>query len=297
MGLYPPGSTFKPINYTVARMLGVLDTNQIFPCARNLVNCHGRHSSANFHTGMQYSCNPYAYFTFKKMLYRGKSSNPFIDTRLSFEEWREGVLKFGLSQKLGIDLPSEKAGYLPTTKYYNKYFGENRWAFETIYSLGLGQGEILETPLQLANVAAIFANKGYYYTPHLVKRIGDKVTNRKEYLEKKIVLQDSIFFRSMINAMSDVVKAGTATMARSQVIEICGKTGTAENPHGKDHSLFFAFAPKDNPKIAIGVIMENAGWGATAAAPLGSLVIEKYLRGEIKRTYLEDYVLKGEFIE
>lgn len=297
MGLYPPGSTFKPINYTVAKMLGVLDTNQVFPCARNLVNCHGHHSSANFHTGVQYSCNPYAYFVFKKLLYRGKSSNAFVDTRLSFEEWRENVMKFGLSQRLGIDLPSEKAGYLPTTKYYNKYFGENRWAFETIYSLGLGQGEILETPLQLANIGAIFANRGYYYTPHLVKKIGDKVTNRKEYLEKRIVYQDSVFFRSMVNAMADVVRAGTATMARSQVIEICGKTGTAENPHGKDHSLFFAFAPKDNPKIAIGVVMENAGWGATAAAPLGSLVIEKYLRGEIKRTYLEDYVLKGEFIE
>jgi penicillin-binding protein 2 len=297
MGLYPPGSTFKPINYTVAQMEGVLDQNQVFPCARNIVNCHGHHSSANFHTGVQYSCNPYAYFIFKKLLYRGKSTNPFIDTRLSFEEWRANVLKFGLSQKLGIDLPSEKAGNLPTVKYYNKYFGENRWAFETIYSLGLGQGEVLVTPLQLANVGSIFANRGYYYTPHLIKKMGDKITTRTQYLNKKTVLDDTAYFNSIVSALADVVKAGTATMARSQVIEICGKTGTAENPHGKDHSLFFGFAPKNNPKIAIGVVMENAGWGATAAAPLASLVIERYLRGEIKRTYLEEYIIKGVFFE
>lgn len=296
-GLYPPGSTFKPVNYTVAQMLGVLDTNENFPCARNLVNCHGRHSSAYFHTGVQYSCNPYAYFIFRKILFRGLSSNRFIDTRLSFEQWRANVLKFGLSQKLGIDLPFERPGNLPTTKYYNKYFGLNRWSFETIYSLGLGQGEILVTPLQLANLGAIFANRGYFYTPHLIKKIGDKVTNRKDYLDKKVVYKDSIYFKSMISAMADVVRAGTATMARSQVIEICGKTGTAENPHGDDHSLFFGFAPRNNPTIAIGVVMENAGWGATAAAPLASLVIERYLRGEIKRTYLEEYVLKGQFIK
>ncbi|MFN8437600.1 MAG: penicillin-binding transpeptidase domain-containing protein [Cytophagales bacterium] len=296
-GVYPPGSTFKPINYTVAQMMHVLDTNEVFPCARGLVNCHGRHSSANFHTGVQYSCNPYAYFIFRKILYRGLSHNKFIDTRLSFEQWRKNVLKFGLSQRLGIDLPFERPGNLPSVKYYNKYFGVNRWAFETIYSLGLGQGEVLVTPLQLANVAAIFANRGYYYSPHLIKKIGDKSTTRTQFLEKKQVYQDSIFFNSMISAMGDVVRAGTATMARSQVIEIAGKTGTAENPHGDDHSLFLGFAPKNNPKIAVGVVLENAGWGATAAAPLASLIIERYLRGEIKRTYLEEYVLKGQFIK
>ncbi len=297
MAMYPPGSTFKPINYMIALKLGLLDTNQVFPCQRSLVNCHGRHSSANFHTGVQYSCNPYAYFVFKKLMYQGFSTNAFVDTRKSFEVWRENALKFGLAKKLGIDLPNEKNGNLPSVKFYNKYFGENRWAFETIYSLGLGQGEILETPIQLANLACIFANRGYYYTPHLIKSIGEKRMIRKEYVEKHELNINKIYFNSMVEAMEDVVSAGTATMARSTVMSICGKTGTAENPHGKDHSLFFGFAPKDNPTIAIAVVMENAGWGATAAAPLASLVIEKYLRKEIKRSYLEDYIRKGVFFE
>ncbi|MFQ3575980.1 MAG: penicillin-binding transpeptidase domain-containing protein, partial [Cytophagales bacterium] len=297
MAMYPPGSTFKPINYLTALRRNVLDTNQVFPCDRSKVSCHGRHSSTNFHTGLQFSCNPYAYFVFRKILYQNKHKNPFIDTRINFEQWLRDTKELGIGVKLGIDLPNEKAGNLPSVKFYNKYFGENRWAFETIYSLGLGQGEVLVTPLQLANIAAIFANKGYYYTPHMIKAIGKNKTIRQEYAEKHIINAPPQVWNSFYSALADIVKGGTATMARSTVIEICGKTGTAENPHGKDHSLFWAFAPKDNPKIAIAVIMENAGWGATAAAPLASLVIERYLRGEIKRKYLEDYVLKGQFIE
>lgn len=297
MAMYPPGSTFKPINYLTALRRNVLDSNQVFPCDRSKVSCHGRHASANFHTGLQFSCNPYAYFVFRKLLYQNKHKNPFIDTRINFEQWLEDTKELGIGVKLGIDLPNEKAGNLPSVKFYNKYFGENRWAFETIYSLGLGQGEVLVTPLQLANIAAIFANKGYFYTPHMIKAIGENKTIRQEYAEKHIIDAPPQVWSSFYSALADIVRAGTATMARSTVIEICGKTGTAENPHGKDHSLFWAFAPKENPKIAIAVIMENAGWGATAAAPLASLVIEKYLRGEIKRKYLEDYVLKGQFIE
>jgi penicillin-binding protein 2 len=297
MAMYPPGSTFKPINYLNALRRNLLDTNQVFPCDRSKVNCHGRHASANFHTGIQYSCNPYAYFVFRRMLYQNKHKNPFIDTRINFEQWLLDTKELGIGVKLGIDLPNEKPGNLPTVNYYNKYFGVNRWAFETIYSLGLGQGEVLVTPLQLANIAALFANKGYYYIPHLVKGIGKNKHIRKEFVEKKVIEAPPQVWNSFHNALADVVRAGTATMARSSVIEICGKTGTAENPHGKDHSLFWGFAPKENPKIAIAVVMENAGWGATAAAPLASLVIEKYLRGEIKRKYLEDYVLAGKFIE
>ena len=297
MASYPPGSTFKTVNSLIALQTGAIDSNEVFQCNRGIVNCHGHHRSANFHQGIQYSCNPYAWNVFRKMMYRGYNpNNKFIDTRLGFEKWRDEVAKFGLGKKLGVDLPNEKNGNIPSVKYYNKYFGENRWAFETIYSLALGQGEIGITPVQLANVAAIYANRGYYYIPHLIKRIGEKHI-RKEYREKHDLGYNKVYLESLVSAMADVVRAGTATMARSDSITICGKTGTVQNPHGKDHSMFIGFAPRDNPKIAIAVVMENAGWGATASAPLGSLLIEKYIRKKVRRKWLQDYITKGVFFE
>lgn len=297
MASYPPGSTFKTVNSLIALQTGAIDSNEIFQCNRSIVNCHGHHRSANFHQGIQYSCNPYAWNVFRKMMYRGYNpNNKFIDTRLGFEKWRDEVAKFGLGKKLGVDLPNEKNGNIPSVKYYNKYFGENRWAFETIYSLSLGQGEIGITPVQLANVAAIYANRGYYYIPHLIKRIGEKHI-RKEYSEKHDLGYNKVYLESLVSAMADVVRAGTATMARSDSIIICGKTGTVQNPHGKDHSMFIGFAPRNNPKIAIAVVMENAGWGATASAPLGSLLIEKYIRKKVRRKWLQDYITKGVFFE
>jgi penicillin-binding protein 2 len=297
MAIYPPGSTFKPINTMIALSQQVIDSTNVYPCNRGLVKCHGGHTSTNMHSGIQYSCNPYAYNIFKRLMYRGKSSNMYIDTRLGYEIWRKEVLKFGFAKKLGVDLPNEKNGNIPSVKYYNRYFGENRWAFETIYSLALGQGEIGLTPIQMANEACIFANRGYFYTPHIIKAIGEDRRIRSEFVVKHDLGYPKPYWNSMASAMKDVVSAGTATMARSTVLTICGKTGTVENPHGKDHSIFIGFAPLDKPVIAIAVVMENAGWGATAAAPLASLVIEKYIRKEIKRLYLEDYVTKGQFFE
>jgi penicillin-binding protein 2 len=184
---------------------------------------------------------------------------------------------------------------MPSSKLYNRIYGEGRWKYSTIYSLSIGQGEMLVTPVQMANLAAIMANKGYYITPHLVKEVQGEIGNPLVF-ERHETGIDTAYFSFVQDAMSDAIY-GTAPRAVMQEIAICGKTGTAQNPHGYDHSVFMAFAPKDNPKIAIAVYVENAGWGGRAAASIASLMIERYLTGTVKRTSLEEYVLKGEFID
>ena len=212
------------------------------------------------------------------------------------ENWRNFVIAFGLGVRPDIDIPNAKSGYIPTISYYDKIYGENRWKFSNIYSLSIGQGEVLVTPLQMANLAAIIANKGYYYHPHLIKTIGSDGASREKYIQKQFVGIDTIHFRPVIDGMAEVIRSGSGRRAYITDIAICGKTSTAENPHGPDHSGFLAFAPKENPKIALAVYVENAGWGGRAAASIGSLVIEKYLRGETTRPWLEDFVNKGDFL-
>jgi penicillin-binding protein 2 len=188
---------------------------------------------------------------------------------------------FSIGVKTGIDLPNEGYGFVPGSAYYNKLYGENRWNSVTVISLGIGQGEIGETPLQMANVMAAMANRGYFFTPHVIRQIvgDDSITSR--FKERHLVPIDSSNFNIVVQGLKQVVEAGTA--ARSQIpgITMAGKTGTAENPHGNDHSLFVAFAPVDNPKIAIAVIVENAGWGASYGAPIASLMMERYLNDSI----------------
>ncbi len=294
---YPPGSTFKLVNALIALNEGLIDTSTVFPCNRSVVNCHGSHSSANVFESIRVSCNPYYVAVFKKLLNRGKSTSYFRDTEIGFDLWRPAVEQFGIGQRLDVDLPSVGKGNLPSNKFYDKIYGDNRWAFSTIYSLGLGQGEMGVLPIQLANLAAIIANKGYYITPHLINGIGDRRHRLKKYNQKHYVNIKPEYFDFITRAMEAVVQRGTATMARSKNIQICGKTGTAQNPHGKDNSLFIGFAPMVQPKIAICVVLENAGWGATAAAPMASLIIQKYLTGTIENQQREDYVVKGVFIE
>lgn len=297
MAMYPPGSTFKLINALIGLNEGIIDTSTVFPCNRSVVNCHGSHSHANLFESIRVSCNPYYVAVFKKILNRNVSHSIFRDTEIGFDHWREQVSKFGVGSKLGIDLPNEKKGQLPTNKFYDKVYGDGRWAFSTIYSLGLGQGEMGLVPIQLANLACIIANKGYYIAPHLIRGIGDRHHKLKDYTIKHTVDINPKYFDFVTLAMQAVVQRGTATMARSKRIQICGKTGTAQNPHGKDNSLFIGFAPMHDPKIAICVVLENAGWGATAAAPMASLIIQKYLTGNIEDQGREDYVVKGNFIE
>ncbi len=295
MAMYPPGSIFKIVQTLIGLQEGVFTYETRFPCDRSIINCHNHPNPVNLHGAIQYSCNPYFHQAFRRIINQNKSPNTFADSRIGLDNWRTYVKRFGLGEPLGVDLPNEKGGQMPTSNLYNRIYGEGRWKFSTIYSLSIGQGEMLVTPLQMANIAAIMANKGYYYTPHLVKAVqgGDIDPRFKTKRETGI---DSAYFTFVQNAMSDAIY-GTATRAIIPGITICGKTGTAQNPQGEDHSVFMAFAPKENPQIAIAVYVENAGWGGRSAASIASLMIEKYLTGEVKRKHLEDYVLKGEFLD
>ncbi len=294
---YPPGSIFKLIQALVGMQDSVLTPDTRFSCDRNLVGCHGHPSPLNLHGSIQHSCNPYYYKAYRKILNQGLDKNRFIDTRLGYEKWRKHLLSFGLGTKLGSDISHEKGGSVRTTAFYDTWYGRNQWKTSTIYSNAIGQGELLVVPIQMANLAAIIANKGYYYTPHTIKSIGDSTYKLQRFLKKNYTTVDSSHFQLVQEAMVDVVRAGTARRAYHKDIVICGKTGTAQNPHGKDHSVFIAFAPKDDPKIAIAVYVENAGYGGTWAAPIASLMIEKHLRDSTSRPHLEKYVLEGNLIK
>lgn len=295
MAMYPPGSIFKIVQSLIGLDEGVLRYETRFACDRSLVNCHNHPNPTDLHGAIQYSCNPYFHQAFRRVINQNKDANTFIDSRIGLDNWREHVKRFGLGEPLGVDLPSEKGGQMPTSRLYNRIYGENRWKYSTIYSLSIGQGEMLVTPMQMANLAAILANKGYYYTPHMVRSIeGEDIDARFKSPNHTGI--DSTFFTFVRDAMTDAIY-GTAARAAIPGITICGKTGTAENPHGYDHSVFMAFAPKENPQIAIAVYVENAGWGGRAAASIASLMIEKYLTGDVKRKYLEDYVLIGDFLD
>lgn len=297
---YPPGSIFKLLQSLIALQEGVITPHTRFPCNRSIINCHGPHSNEDLRGAIQHSCNPYFWNTFKKIVNQGKSENRYKDTEMGLQIWKDYLLGFGLDHPLGVDLPHEKSGQIPGVELYDNIYGAGRWKFSTIYSLAIGQGEIGISPIQMANFATVIANRGYYYTPHLIKQIGEK-TELSEYRKKHYTKIDSSYFEVVIDGMERVVNGngGTGFRARLDSIIVCGKTGTSQNPHGEDHSVFIAFAPRENPTIAIAVYVENAGQGARAAASIAGLMIEKYLFGEInrkKRQYIEDYVLKGHFI-
>lgn len=292
---YPPGSIFKVVQSLIGLQWGVINPNTTLACNKSLVACHNHPNPVNLFGAIRNSCNPYYYQAFRMMINQEKSTNTYIDTQIGLDEWHTAVEKFGLGHEMGVDLPYESGGSVPSSKLYNKIYGEGRWKYSTIYSLSIGQGEMLVTPLQMANLAAIFANKGYYYTPHLVKAIdGENGSIPEEFTVKHEVGVDAHHFDMVQDAMAQALY-GTATRAIIKDIAIAGKTGTAQNPHGEDHSVFVAFAPKEDPKIAIAVYVENEGWGGRAAASTASLMIEKYLRGHVERPELEKYVLIGNF--
>ncbi len=295
MATYPPGSIFKTLQALIALQEGVITPGEQIYCDGLLIGDHAPPGYYNVHRGIKYSSNNYFFKVFRRIINQKKHENTFIDARIGLTNWRKYVAGFGLGHKLGVDIPNEKGGHIPDTSYYDRFYGKNRWKFSNIYSLSIGQGEMLMTPIQMANLAAILANRGYYYTPHIIKGVADENQPLPEYRKKHFSGIDSSYFSPVIDAMQEAL-AGTAGRAIIRDIEICGKTGTAENPHGEDHSVFMAFAPKKDPKIAIAVYVENAGWGGRAAASTASLMIEKYIRGEITRPWLEDYVLQGKFI-
>lgn len=278
---YRPGSIFKLVQSLVALQMKVIDTNTGFQCNKSLIGCHNHPTPSDVETAIQHSCNPYFYQVYKRIIMQGKSKSIFSDSRLGLIEWHKHVTTFGLGTKLGTDIPGVKKGHVPDTAFYDRWYGKNRWAFSTIYSNSIGEGELGVSPLQMANLAAIIANRGYYYTPHLVRKISEDGTKKPDYLVKHYTTVDEKYFSPVVDAMEKVVISGTARQAQVDSISVCGKTGTVQNESFNDHSVFIAFAPKDNPKIAIAVYVEYGTWGGTWAAPIASLMIEKYLKGEV----------------
>jgi penicillin-binding protein 2 len=279
----------------IAEQEQVITTSTAFPCYGGfplgngkMVGCHSHASPLALEAAIAYSCNAYFCKAFKNII----DNKKYRSTREAFNVWRKYILSFGLGIKLRCDVPNESAGYIPTDNYYDRAFGKNRWRSLSIISISIGQGEIQLTPLQLANVACIIANKGWFYTPHVVKAIGNLQNLNARYTKKNQTLVNPMYFGPVIDGMANVVEAGTAHNVKMDSITVCGKTGTAQNS-GKNHSIFMAFAPKENAKIAIAVIVENSGYGATWAAPVASLLIERYLTGKVKRLDLEQEILTG----
>jgi penicillin-binding protein 2 len=298
---YPPGSVFKAIQSLIAQQDQVLFPETRYPCGggyrvgNHTVKCsHGHPSPLDLRGALMHSCNPYFCYVFRSIVDR-KGFKSFED---SYKSWYKHLQSFGIGTALGIDLFGEAKGILKTSDYYNKLYGKGSWRGSNIISLAIGQGEIGVTPLQMANVMAIVANRGYYITPHILKYIGEDKKPSDQFQKRRCSV-DSVYFPVVIEGMSDVVKFGTARIAQIDSFEVCGKTGTAQNPHGKDHSIFFAFAPKNNPKIAIAVVVENAGFGSTWAAPIASLMMEFYLKNGRKtsRTWLEERMLNARLVE
>lgn len=279
---YPPGSTFKPINGLIGLQEQVITPSTMFGCNNGylFVKCHTHNSPLDLKHGISNSCNSYFCQTYRRIL-----ENPQYPTIAdAFTKWKEYLNEFGFGQKLGIELSNELPGNVPSTAYFDRYYGKNRWKALTVISMAIGQGELGTTPLQMANMTAAMANRGYFYTPHIVKSIGKDEPVDQRYLTRHVISIDPANFEEVVLGLEGAVngEAGaTARIAALKDIIVCGKTGTAQNPHGKDHSVFIAFAPKDDPRIAIAVYVENAGFGATYAAPVASLMIEKYINGEI----------------
>ncbi|MBN1197865.1 MAG: penicillin-binding protein 2, partial [Bacteroidales bacterium] len=299
MATYPPGSTFKTANALIGLQEGVLSPGTRYSCPGGfalgngkVVGCHDHAGPLDLAESIQHSCNTYYCKVFKSIL----EKDGYYATEKDFNIWRNHILSFGLGRRIGLDLPSELSGNIPSSAYYDKYYGRNRWHALTVISLAIGQGEILVTPLQLANLSTLIANRGYYITPHVIKGVGKPNSVTRTFMEKHYCTIDPSHFDIVVDGMERVVLAGTATNARLDSIAICAKTGTAQNPHGDNHSIFIAFAPKDHPRIAISVIVENAGYGATWAAPIASLMIEQYLRGEVKREELKERMMNCNLI-
>lgn len=297
MAQYRPGSIFKIAQAMSALQMGVITPETRIFCDRgHPMACHGNHSNEDLRGAITNSCNPYFYNVLRRMVNKGKTNDPFTDSRIGLADWNQYILSFGFGQRLGIDLPNEKAGLVPTPEYYDRAYRGRPWKFSNIYSISIGEGENLVVPLQMANFASIVANRGYYITPHIVKAIGKDGKPLPQYTEKHYTKIDAKYFDIAVDAMEAVVDHGTATRAKMPDIIVCGKTGTVQNDPRPTHSVFIAFAPRENPKIAISVYVEYAGQGARAAASIASLLMEKYTTGEVKRKYLEDYVLAGKFL-
>ena len=303
MASYRPGSTFKLIQALVAQQQGSLGPGTFYGHAGTPMRCHCRGGN-NLRGAVQNSCNPYFYQVFRKYIYHNGNPNTFKASAVGLQEWHDHAMKFGIGQKLGVDLPSELRGNLPDVLTYDKiYHGDLRWKFSNIYSLSIGEGELLISPLKLANLAATIANRGWYIPPHYVKGIGKLGEGiPAQYKEKHHTDIDPKYFQPIIEGMRMAVMAGTVKReADIPGIDLCGKTGTSQNAkfgHDHDHSIFIGFAPMNNPKIAIAVFVENAGWGGVAAASTAALVAERYLKRktETQGRKLQEWLAKKNYM-
>lgn len=296
-GAYPPGSTFKPTQGLILLEENIISLGTSYPCYHGYINgglrvgCHSHGSPIALKPALQTSCNAFFCWGFKAMI---DKRNKYGSSANAFEVWKKHLVSMGYGYRLGIDIPGESRGFIPNEAFYNKFYGEGRWSANTIISVSIGQGEILATPLQIANLAATIANRGWFITPHVVKEIQDTVLP-SEYVTKRIPTINPVYYNSIAEGMRMAVTGGTCRRAALPDIEVAGKTGTAQNPHGRDHSAFMGFAPYENPEIAVAVYVENAGFGATFGVPIGSLVMEKYLKGKISdsRKYMEQQMMSS----
>lgn len=297
MAGYPPGSTFKPAQALMLLQEEVITEQTSFPCYHGFVagglkvGCHAHYSPLTVIPAIQTSCNAFFCYGLRSML---ENRRKYKDIHSAFDIWKDYMVSMGYGYTLGVDLPGEKRGFIPNSKFYSKIYGERGWRAVTIISIAIGQGEVLATPLQIANLSATIANRGYFYTPHVVKEIQDTVID-EVYRTPRYTKVESRYYKDVVEGMRLAVTNGTCRLANLADVEVCGKTGTAQNPHGKDHSAFMGFAPMDRPEIAIAVYVENAGFGATYAVPIGGLMMEKYLKGEIapERQWIEDNMVKA----
>lgn len=283
MAAYPPGSTFKPTQALIFLEEEIITPETMFPCSHGYINgglrvgCHGHASPLPLRPALQTSCNGYFCWGLKAMIdKRSKYQRP----DKAFEIWKNYLVSMGYGYKLGIDLPGESRGFIPNSKFYDKFYGNGHWSANTIISVAIGQGEILATPMQIANLCSTVANRGWFIKPHVVKEIQDS-TISEDYRIKNYPTVDPEHYQVVAEGMRMAVTGGTCRGAAFPGVDVAGKTGTAQNPHGKDHSAFMGFAPYEDPKIAVCCYVENAGFGATFGVPIGSLVMEKYLNGEI----------------
>lgn len=295
---YPPGSIFKMFQALIGMEDGVLKPESSFYCDGSLIGDHVYAGYYQMYDAIKSSSNQWFYLATREIIQPGDSASIFRDARAGLDKWQQKMTSFGLGQRLPIELNDVYPGFIPGPEYYDKIHGKHRWAYSTIYSISIGQGEVELTPLQMANLGCVLANRGYYYYPHLVKDI-DGQGKRELYTKKNYAYPDSSHYPIVIDAMRAVIEepGGTARRARIDSITVCGKTGTAENPFGEDHSVFLAFAPMDDPKIAIAVYVENAGFGGVWAAPISALMIEKYLKGYITDERKEKRILEANFLE
>ena len=300
---YPPGSVFKLVNGLIGLQEGVLRPETMYPCshgyhfgAGHKLGCHGHKSPLNMEESIMMSCNAYYCYVLKNIL----DNRKYGSVAEGLDAWHEYVESFGFGRKLGSDFPAELSGSIPSSKTYNRAYGRGRWNSTTVISISIGQGEILATPMHLANLCATIANRGHYLIPHIIKA-SEGIEIEERFYEPQYTKVDPAHFPKLIKGMWRAVNSGpgmggTAWIAHVDSLDICGKTGTAQNPRGADNSVFICFAPMDKPKIAIAAYVENGGFGAQFAAPIASLMVEKYLKGEVKRTELEERMKKADLM-